>query len=674
MINQVSKNPKPQHVVVPASAENSILDMIGAHSDVINQKLPTTFKPSFPTNMKQTYTAPVTTFHPSGTQIVSMFNPRTTAHTLSTYHPRATPRIVPTFANYQPKSTVHSVSTFHPKATLPTHSLNDIPMNVVSTYHPKTATFKVTPELNVASSQAPSTNVNQKYSSRFSAQTTHFTPTNTPPMRPNVKQLLATIGLEPDNSEQPSPAAFLPTTIKPTVTSATKPTITTTITTTTTTGPEAGRPELTPELKELLESFGLLTNEEPPAHLTAGPFQDEFRPVIPSSLKDETLSVNEFRPLPKSVTASDIGKIDGSFEIKADDFSAFKPLPVPEEKPATDEELESLLKSYGLLEEDERGSKEIDSEIERLNADAIDNQDRESEQFEVKVKPNGMSQVPEVDVAFLSPELAKVLGNIGVKNVNQQVASTRTTPTITRRVDTTTPMQYSPGQIPSSTMENDYQKLHLLLDTIKQLENLNANLTEEELEKLNLKNFNLSRDTLVESEGPDPTVDFESTQAVKNEVKRQINSSEPTRIQLDVTGTTPTSGSSTDDDDLDDFIKSDDEDETKLDDLTSDTPKREGKNDDLEKATEKPSSSTSTTSTTEEPRNGSISDLAGSFGGNDGLDAVSEEPLPPPRKNGFYFFSDWNSFLEVGEDPDRVVVRFDPKIGDSSQFVKIKIP
>lgn len=40
----------------------------------------------------------------------------------------------------------------------------------------------------------------------------------------------------------------------------------------------------------------------------------------------------------------------------------------------------------------------------------------------------------------------------------------------------------------------------------------------------------------------------------------------------------------------------------------------------------------------------------------------------------FYFFSDWNSFLEVGEDADKVVVRFDPKVGDPSHFIPVKIP
>ena len=70
------------------------------------------------------------------------------------------------------------------------------------------------------------------------------------------------------------------------------------------------------------------------------------------------------------------------------------------------------------------------------------------------------------------------------------------------------------------------------------------------------------------------------------------------------------------------------------------------------------------TSTTEEARNKL----------EDDIDPVEEEPLPAPRRNGFYFLADWNSFLEVGEDPDKIVVRFDPKVGDPSRFIKVTVP
>eukprot|EP00099_Drosophila_melanogaster_P010464 NP_001284772.1 uncharacterized protein Dmel_CG11409, isoform C [Drosophila melanogaster] len=98
-----------------------------------------------------------------------------------------------------------------------------------------------------------------------------------------------------------------------------------------------------------------------------------------------------------------------------------------------------------------------------------------------------------------------------------------------------------------------------------------------------------------------------------------------------------------------------------LDDIDGDTKGAVGEDD---------SSSTSTTTTTEEPRNGSLDDLADSFG----PDPVSEEPPPPKKKNGFYFLADWNSFLEVGDGDDQVVVRLSPKIGDPRLFLPVKIP
>ncbi|XP_068141454.1 mucin-2 [Drosophila tropicalis] len=75
-------------------------------------------------------------------------------------------------------------------------------------------------------------------------------------------------------------------------------------------------------------------------------------------------------------------------------------------------------------------------------------------------------------------------------------------------------------------------------------------------------------------------------------------------------------------------------------------------------------------SSTEESRNGSLDDLADSFG----PDPITEEPLPPKKKNGFYFLADWNSFLEVGDGDDQVVVRLSPKIGDPRLFLPVKIP
>ncbi|KAH8388024.1 hypothetical protein KR093_011208 [Drosophila rubida] len=78
-------------------------------------------------------------------------------------------------------------------------------------------------------------------------------------------------------------------------------------------------------------------------------------------------------------------------------------------------------------------------------------------------------------------------------------------------------------------------------------------------------------------------------------------------------------------------------------------------------------STEATSSTTEESRNGSLDDLADSFG----PDPVSQEPPPAKKKNGFYFLADWNSFFEADNLDDQVVVRFSPKIGDPRDFVPV---
>ncbi|ALC48277.1 CG11409 [Drosophila busckii] len=78
-------------------------------------------------------------------------------------------------------------------------------------------------------------------------------------------------------------------------------------------------------------------------------------------------------------------------------------------------------------------------------------------------------------------------------------------------------------------------------------------------------------------------------------------------------------------------------------------------------------SSSPSSSTTEESRNGSLDDLADSFA----PDPVAQEPPPAKKKNGFYFLADWNSFLEVGDGDDQVVVRLSPKIGDPRDFLPV---
>ena len=190
-----------------------------------------------------------------------------------------------------------------------------------------------------------------------------------------------------------------------------------------------------------------------------------------------------------------------------------------------------------------------------------------------------------------------------------------------------------------------------------------------------MDNFNLSQSLLNPNFGPDPVEDtsfeIDNYDLIKNTVKRQSDeiteSPSPIRYTLDLQATTEEGFLDRNDNDTVSIVYADSNSSSSI--------------DPVEKGDEQaPTASTTTTTTTttekseakEKSSEERQSDLGDSFSG--GLDPVTETPLPAPRRNGFYFFSDWNSFLEVGEDPDKVVVRFDPKIGDPSRFLPVTIP
>lgn len=69
-----------------------------------------------------------------------------------------------------------------------------------------------------------------------------------------------------------------------------------------------------------------------------------------------------------------------------------------------------------------------------------------------------------------------------------------------------------------------------------------------------------------------------------------------------------------------------------------------------------------------------LADLESSFGASPADNDPSEAELPPPRKNGFYYMVDWNSFLEVGDGDTKVNIRFNPKLGDPQRFLAVTVP
>lgn len=643
------------------------------------------------------------------------------------------------------KSTAPPPTTFHPitKIAQFINRRTETSTSTTST----TSTTTTTPK--------PSTSI---YTAERPAE-----PIRRPPIRPNIKDLLATIGLTaeviPTSSPQPPP------------------------------------PELTPEMRDLLNSFGLLTNEAPPKTFPYIPelnsaAQEEFVPIPSYNYKlDDSFHVDEAAPI--QTDSEDITtqhyKMNTDPDLSPRDFYAFKPLPLPEEETYTSD-MESFFKSVGLLDGNNRNKKSMyDVSTSTYSPSSYAT----------------MDEIPEVRVDFLSPDMLSVLGNLGISNghdyrrsdysaqrrsddvalptvgttsnskvVSEKLPIVETVPSVssdklptteaskvsvgsttatkivknssievtkkskeskessskevpiempifkpvltdekifvvgstmpTKKIEervsiilptqishmmdeavnvkATTPSVVGKVTTPIDETAEDFAKLQHLLETIRQLEKMNRTLTNEDLDLIDLRHYNLSK-TLLDQHGPDPVDAKNAVSIIKNEVKRQSTedaSETPFRFTLDLAATTEEGFLDKDISDI--KTTAADSEASRIESIFTTPSIDTDSTSTTFSASSSTSSTTSSTTTTspkpelltnEERKNG----LEDSFGGNDsGLDPVPDEKLPPPRRNGFYFFSDWNSFLEVGEDPDKVVVRFDPKLGDSSRFIPVEIP
>lgn len=155
--------------------------------------------------------------------------------------------------------------------------------------------------------------------------------------------------------------------------------------------------------------------------------------------------------------------------------------------------------------------------------------------------------------------------------------------------------------------------------------------------------------------GPNPASDLEELAELENELrKRQTNNTTDDSLKITLS--------------------------TSFNDSTDSSTSSE-----VASTTESSRDASSTTTTTEAPPSSdsvsaadtdsgaSIADLEDSFGG-----PLPSEPgdsqLPPPKKNGFYWMLDWNSFYEVGDGDTKVNIRFEPKLGDPQMFLPITVP
>uniref|UniRef100_A0A182YK90 Uncharacterized protein n=1 Tax=Anopheles stephensi TaxID=30069 RepID=A0A182YK90_ANOST len=491
----------------------------------------------------------------------------------------------------------------------------------------------------------------------------------------NMNEILAAIGLSQSSEELSTPPTFRPlpadmTTIAPSTTSSaasvTEDTINNAI--------NVDDPKVAQELKDLLRSFGLLKEADSEASANSPlPHAERLVDIQPAALVlHEPLKVEESTPTiePKKLAVESTGGLTQA-SVKADDYVAFKPLPIgtliddaADAKPI-DEELDALLKSFGLLGPGPRNKKSMHPEP---------TQKPPSTQMVMK-------SVPSIDADLVAPQLMSVLGTLGIqmKNGQQQAPSTRVTPLVRRREKTPRKLDPPIDQTPSAAhlrvSNEDYRKLEQLWQTVKQLEQLNASLTDDSLDVLNPKHYNLSPSLL--AQGPDPLLDSVDAREKLNEIKKRQEPATST------TTTSPTASSVVNDDSapvtesdtpfrfslqLNTGGSSTTSEDSELEDSLSKITTTETSSD----TTTSPTTTSTTTTTTESARNAALedsfpsSDLAG--------DPVNEEPLPPPRRNGFYFLYDWNTFLEVGEEPNKVIIRYNPQAGDPSRFLPVTVP
>lgn len=517
-----------------------------------------------------------------------------------------------------------------------------------------------------------------KFSSHYSANASPFKlPTHeefpAKPIRGNIVDMLATIGLypneknnnnnnrvglidsKPEASEllqiKPTPSPeFLkyenPTTLVPEIV---RKIITTRhpIKRTTTPSPEletttiistTKKPEITPEIFQVLSSIGILkeskVNEQP-----------EERVLVKKSKLDDLVEHDsnpmEFKPIPESLIEESLKmRMEPEF---APDFSSFKPLKIENRNTNEniDGEFEDFLKSFGL----------IDNKRQKKSMTKNETQENESETTVTSPKTpvtittetsastvgfikkfDEMKEMPDVQLELVPFKMAHILDNIGITQKSNHNYEGKKP----KKIFSSKAHGFRPPAHTKSTTEDDFAKLHQLLETIRHLDSLNSNITDDQLSQLDLGKYNLSEPLL--AQGPNP-VDHTEIESKKNEIKRQ-NDNEPVRISLNLDESSSPKAS-----------------ELKQTDINS--------NDDTTTTT---TTTTTTSSDDDDPR----SNLEDSF--SSGSDPVDDTPLPPPRRSGFYFLTDINSFLEVGEDPDKVEVRYERKYGDPSRFLPVTVP
>ncbi|KAL6423515.1 hypothetical protein ACFW04_010231 [Cataglyphis niger] len=439
-----------------------------------------------------------------------------------------------------------------------------------------------------------------KYNSTYNLNSGGFRKITTTTMRPEVMELLASIGLRPENSTNVeevfkqsqdnlknksetfnSNGLVYKTTFGLTAVEPDSPSITAQ---NTFENPVLeigkGMNNLTPDVQLLFQRFGLQTSNL----------------ITTTSMPRPTVNTNS--------------------------YTNFKPLPTSKIK---NEDMKEFLAKFGLGINDNRQKKSMAS-TERPSL--------------IEAVPSNMRQI---------------LENIGL--ISRKV--TKTAPKIedTEPKNTTKVHVFKPHEVQVKD-EKQRMKINELLDIVNKL--VQKGKTSAEDVKKAADDLLVNTKTL--REGPDPLHIEEIikiyNEDLKNEVKRQ-NSEETVETTTigdeDLAKTTTTTTESID-------VSS----TTMTTPLTSIAPDSAKNGSAFLDTLISPVPMSST------PTNANLLALEESFGGTT---RAPDPVLPTKRRSGLYFLVDWNTFLEVGDDDsEKVNLRFQPKVGDRTRFLPVKIP
>ncbi|XP_032684828.1 mucin-5AC isoform X2 [Odontomachus brunneus] len=474
-----------------------------------------------------------------------------------------------------------------------------------------TTSIYVTPVSSSVSSSYPSTSETSKYTSTYNINSGGFRRITTTTMRPQVMDLLASIGLRPENTmnveevfaknqknlgtkfQIPGTNGFLHTmTSGLTAGVPDSPSIAAQNTFSENPVSEIGlgMNNLTPDVQVLFQRFGLHTSNPATTTTTTTP-----KPTV------NTNSYTNFKPLPTS-------------NIK-------------------DEEMKEFLARFGLGVSESRQRKAMPASTERPSL--------------IEAVPNNMRSI---------------LENIGL-------ISRRTPKTTTPRMETLEPPRttqydhvFKPHEVRLKD-EGQKMKINEFLDTVRLVQEGKASV--KDVRKVA---NDLIASTKSLKDGPDPLSLEELVKIynedVKNEVKRQQSPEEPSDNDQERAKTSTTTSATTESIDVPSTTTPTTTTTTPTTTTsTTVTPDSAKDASDLETFTPSPESTSASVN---------LAALEESFGGTT---RAPDPVLPTKPRSGLYFLVDWNSFLEVGEDnSEKVDLKFQPKAGDRSRFLPVTVP